>query len=300
MASGTQLLVAGTAARCLIVGWPGSGKTGSVCALLNAGYKVRMIDFEGNYAPLTAFTDPRGLANLDILTFQDRYHDNGSYLEPIGIPSAFNDALKALQEWKYADANGQIVNLGKSADWGPDTVVVVDSLTALGEACFRRARKMMNKTPRNTTAAVWGAAVDDQIHFLQKLNAETNRYHVVVLGHLQMIGPQAPMSSKDEESEVKDLKMQAAVEAADLLPTRLYPRAVTKNASMAIHKEFPTMLLAERRVRLHKTVRVLTHQAGTELDLKFPVKNPEIEYPIETGLASIFEKLGAKAPGWPK
>lgn len=280
----------------LIVGYPGGGKTGAVASLLNAGYKVRLVDFEGNYQPLLAFTDPDKLANLDIVTFQDKLMMGPSGPEPEGIPQAFNNAMKMLKHWKYDD-DGTEVDLGKSAEWGPDTVVVVDSMTALGEVSMRRARKMMNKNLTNTTAAVWGMAVEDQMAFIKTLNADKNRYHVVVLAHLQMIGPETPMTTNSESQDIKDLKEQMAIEKAELIPTRLYPRAVTKNLSTVIHKEFSSMIIAERKVKPgNKIERVLRTISGEELDTKMPARNVEAAYPLDTGLATIFAKLGAKAP----
>lgn len=282
--------------RMLIVGYPGGGKTGAVASLLNAGYKVRLVDFEGNYQPLLAFTDPDKLANLDIVTFQDKLMMGPSGPEPEGIPQAFNNAMKMLKHWKYDD-DGTEVDLGKSAEWGPDTVVVVDSMTALGEVSMRRARKMMNKNLTNTTAAVWGMAVEDQMAFIKTLNADKNRYHVVVLAHLQMIGPETPMTTNSESQDIKDLKEQMAIEKAELIPTRLYPRAVTKNLSTVIHKEFSSMIIAERKVKPgNKIERVLRTISGEELDTKMPARNVEAAYPLDTGLATIFAKLGAKAP----
>ncbi len=290
----------------MIVGWPGGGKTGALASLLNAGYKVRVLDFDGNYKPLIAFTDTDKLKNLDIVTVADNLKGGsegmGQAIEPEGVPTAFNGALKMLQnEWKYLDARGKEVNLGKSVEWGSDTVVVIDTLTSMGEASFRRARKMMNKTAANTTAAVWGAGVDDQIALIQALKHPKRKHHLIVLAHLQMIGPDVPMFTKDDEQTgMKDIKAQIAEEKAELMSTRLYPRAVTRNASQVIAKEFPVLIQAERKVKQGKPVRVLRTTSGEELDLKFPAKNYDPEYPIETGLATMFELLGSKPPAQPK
>lgn len=287
----------------MIAGWPGGGKTGAIAALLNAGYKVRMIDFEGNYKPLLAFTDRDMLKNLDIFTVADDlkgdHKEMGKAIEPSGIPTAFNSALRMLQEeWKYPGADGTEVNLGRSREWGSDTVLVIDSMTSMGEASFRRARKMMNKTAANTTAAVWGAGVDDQIALIQALKHPKRKHHLIFLAHLQMIGPDVPMFTKDDEQTgMKEIKSQIAEERAALMSTRLYPRAITRNASQVIAKEFPVLIQAERVIRKGQPVRVLRTVSGEELDLKFPAKNYKPEYPIETGLAEMFELLGAKAPG---
>lgn len=283
----------------MIVGWPGSAKTGSVAALLNAGYKVRMIDFEGNYLPLLRYTKKEFLKNLDIVTLQDKLSgDSSRFIEPEGIPTAFADALKLLNgEWKYTGKDGKEVNLGRSKEWGRDTVLLIDSLTANGEASMRRARKMMNKTVQNTTAAVWGAAVDDQIAMIQALKHEKRQHHLIYLAHLQMVGPEVPMLTRDDDiNGTKDIKLQIAEERADLISTRLYPRAVTRNASTVIAKEFPTVILAERKATKSGVKFSLRTAAGSELDLKAPGATIAAEYPIETGLADIFKELGAVPP----
>jgi hypothetical protein len=159
----------------------------------------------------------------------------------------------------------------------------------------------MNKTAANTTAAVWGAGVDDQIALIQALKHPKRKHHLIVLAHLQMIGPDVPMFTKDDEQTgMKDIKAQIAEEKAELMSTRLYPRAVTRNASQVIAKEFPVLIQAERKVKQGKPVRVLRTTSGEELDLKFPAKNYDPEYPIETGLATMFELLGSKPPAQPK
>ncbi len=245
------------------------------------------------------FTKPEFLPNIDIVTFQDTLTGSPTqFMEPQGIPTAFAGALGLLNgEWKYTNADGSETNLGRSKDWGRDTVVVVDSLTANGEASMRRARKMMNKTIQNTTAAVWGAAVDDQIHMIQALKHEKRQHHLIYLAHLQMVGPEVPMLTRDDDANgTKDIKLQIAEERADLITTRLYPKAVTRNASTVIAKEFPTVILAERKVVKGKLDYKLRSTAGSEIDLKLPTTSLAADYPVETGLADIFKELGAVPP----
>lgn len=298
MANAAQMVASGTEPlRILLAGWPGSAKTGAVSALLNAGYKVRLLDFEGNYEPLFQFTDPAKLANLDIKTFQEKVEDiDGQYIDAGGIPTAFTNAMKTLKSgWKTTDAKGNEVDLGRMSEWGPDVVLVVDSMTALSRLVKMRARKMMNKTPRNETAALWGAARDDLTNFIELLKRKENRFHLVVIGHLQMIGPDVPMDSKKEDMEIADLKRDIALQKAAMMDTRLYPRAVTKDQSMSIHALFPVFLLAKRKIKGSHVTYELTAEAGPELDLKFPSKGP-MTFPIETGLADVFSALGAKPP----
>jgi hypothetical protein len=284
--------------RILVGGYPGSAKTGALAALLNAGYKVRLLDFEGNYEPLLKFTQPDKLANLDIVTFQDKMVDSGEgYMDVDGIPDAFTKAIKLLKSgWKTTDADGKEVDLGRMTEWGPDVVLAVDSMTALSWAVMNRSRKIMNKTPRNMTAAVWGSARDDLNNFIELLKRKSNRFHLVMIAHLQLIGPEIPMESSKEDSEIKDLKRDIALQRAEFMDTRLYPIAVTRNQSSTIHALFPVFLRSERKVKGKDVSYWITAESGEELDLKFPPSDIKSRFPIETALADVFQLLGAKAP----
>jgi hypothetical protein len=224
--------------------------------------------------------------------------DSGEgYMDVDGIPDAFTKAIKTLKSgWKTTDASGAEVDLGRLTEWGPDVVLVVDSMTALSRAVMNRARKMMNKTPRNMSAAVWGSARDDLNNFIELLKRKSNRFHLVFIAHLQLVGPEIPMESSKEDSEIKDLKRDIALQRAEFMDTRLYPIAVTRNQSSTIHSLFPVFLKAERKVKGKEVSYWLTADAGEELDLKFPPSDIKSRFPIETGLADVFQLLGARPP----
>lgn len=291
MASAASL-VGKAPARVLITGFPGAAKTGALAALANVGYKLRILDYEGNYAPLLQFVKPEFLKNIDIVTFQDKLSGtaNPSYISPVGVPNAFNNALKQMNDWKTEDENGNPISLGASKDWGLDTIVVTDTITGMGEASFKRAQVMMNKTPMNTTRQVWGLAVADQLNFLRLINAQTNKFHHIALAHLTLIGP------KDIEADDDDLTKENKKDLAELIPTRYYPKGVTKEFSKTLAKEFPVHVLAERKMKGGKPDRYLKLETGEELDLKFPVPNAPSRLPIETGLADLFKLLGYTPP----
>lgn len=300
MANAGKLIANPPPARMLIEGYPGTAKTGCIASLLNAGYKVRMVDYEANYAPLLQFTNPEALGNLDIQTFQDTMRmDHNNKMVSLGVPSAFNDSMRALKEWKYKDADGEEVNLGNSRDWGSDTVIVVDSFTANSEAIMRRTESMVN---RKMQLQDYGLAVDDQLAFFQTLcrynpdKPNVNAYHVVVLAHIQMIGPKE-IEKKKNETDADVTNREIRMEAADLLPTRLYPIGVTKNFSQKIGKEFSSIIVAEVKTVLGKPQRRLTCTLREEIDTKMPARSFKPDYPVETGLADIFSALGYKAPG---
>lgn len=275
------------------IGWPGSGKTGALASLANVGYKIRGIDFEGNFQSLVNYADDR--ADIDIVTLQDRMRNADKYIEVIGIPEAFNNGVKLMQEWKYKDENGNEVNLGKSSEWGPDTIVVIDSLTSLGQAAKLRAMKMNNKTPSNMTSAIWGAAVADVNNFIEIMKADRNGYHLIINTHKQILGP-ADFIQQGDTEVVKEKKLEMISDG--MIPPRIYPVGVTKPSSQTIHGMMPTMLEFEKVNKLGKDIRIIKTVSGPEIDVKMPGKGLKSTYPIETGLAEIFEAMGYKAPGF--
>ncbi len=289
----------GKSFRGILAGYPGAGKTGALASLLNAGYKVRMIDYEGNYDPLLEYVDPRAMVNLDIVTLQDKISTDGDKIQPQGIPTAFNRTLELLKEWKYTDEDGEAVNLGKSADWGPDTVVVIDSMTGLGEAALRLSMKMNNKTPSNLTPGVYQDAVTRAMWTLDVLKRDDRNYHLIVLAHLFLYGPQDVITMDDAKSDnkpVRDAKLEAI--ELDLVPTKLLPKGVTKNNSNDIAGKLPTLLLVERAKLVGKDTRIIRTVSDLPVDVKLPLRGAKPYYPVDTGMAEIFKAMGHKAPGF--
>src|SRR5262245_20531699 len=128
-------------ARILIVGYPGAGKTGALASLANAGFKLRIIAYDklANMAPLFAYVHSDKLTNIDIVALEDKMRATPNGMEPAGVPQAFAQGLNLMERWKYKNPDGTEVDLGKPAEWGPDTIVVLDTLTAMGEAAKRTA-----------------------------------------------------------------------------------------------------------------------------------------------------------------
>lgn len=289
--------------RMLLTGYPKAGKTGSLVSLANAGYKLRVIDFEGNYDPLVNYSDPR--ADIDVVNVQDdlSLEKGDRFIGPKGTPEAYNRAVELARQWRYKDKlTGEMIDLGNpSKDWDASHILVVDSLTAMAEAAFDRALAYNNSTPKYVPPAVYGAAVGDLTRAIKLFGREDKPYHLIVIGHLRMIGPDdyLKMDEKDDKlhADLKPIR-EAKLEAidADLLPVRLYPWAVTKNQSPVIHKEFSSMLLVEQANILNKPERIIRTRTTKPIDLGFPAKAPEF-VKIENGLATLFETLGHKAPG---
>src|SRR5574337_1141356 len=89
--------------KLLIEGDSGSGKTGSLTSLVRSGYKLRILDFDNGLEPLKQFVlrdCPENIGNVEFRTLRDEY--SASPTGPkVTKPTAFVDALKMLDNWKY-------------------------------------------------------------------------------------------------------------------------------------------------------------------------------------------------------
>lgn len=286
-------MAARTPARILLVGFPKAGKTGALASLVDAGFKLRILDYDGNTESLFAYVkDKSKLANVDIVHLEDKLRNGQRFVETVGIPTAFSDGMKLMDRWKYTDIDGTEVDLGQSKDWGPDTVVVVDSMTAMGEAAKRRAMAMMNKTPLNMSQPVWGLAIGDQQHFIEKFTSPNNRYNIIVTSHPKLISPKD--AGKDDSELTKELKEKVA----ELVPTRYFPNALGQGLPQVIGGAFPTILeVTPVYGPGTKVRRVIKTQPRPDLDVGIPVPNIPAELDISDGLVRIFDALtmGVKA-----
>jgi hypothetical protein len=296
MASAAQLR-GSTPYRGFHIGFPGSGKTGAIAALANQGYKIRVLSYEANFEPLVNYLDDKAMApgQVDIVMLQDRMRSGDKYIQAFGVPTAFADGLKMMQEWKYKDEDGNEVNLGKSAEWGLDTVVVIDSMSSGAQAAKLRAMIMNNKTPSTMTSAVWGSAVADWNNFVEILKSDKNKFHLIINSHKQILGP-ADFIQQGDSDVVKEEKLKMIADG--FIPPRVYPIAVTKPQAQNIHGMLPTMLEFVKLNDKGRDVRQINTVSGPEIDVKIPGKGLKSKYPIETGLADIFAAMGYKAPGF--
>lgn len=275
--------------RMLLTGYPGAGKTGSIAALANAGFKIRLLDFDGNPESLLQYTKPQFLQNIDILSFEDPLGDTGGTMGVKGIPKAFVNAVKAMDNWKYEE-NGKEISLGASRDWGQDTIVVLDGLTGLGKACMRRAMAMTNKTPLNMTQQTWGIAIQEQESFIERLTAAGNRHHVVVISHLAMIGPKSDSSADSQLT--KDIKEAQA----ELVPTRLYPSALGWKLPQSIAQHFPVCVTIGVEAKSKTVKRSFYVEPRPDMDLKLPTSKTITDLGVENGILGIFSALGHPKP----
>ena len=267
----------------MIVGHPKSAKTGSLVSLINSGrYKVGILDFDNNPDPLTAYVQPEFRQNVSIITLEDSLRNESKFVGVSGEPTALRRAFQALDQWKDGDQDW-----GPVKSWGPDHVLVIDSLTSMGEAAFRRTRFVNNRNILTTRDSDWGAAMKDQESMIEKVTSSEFRCNVVALCHLKMIGPKIERIAKEDSADLAAAKAAISLKNAEEIETKWYPSALGRALPQTIGMHFPAMVLAE--TRNGRRVILTTPTEGLELGVPAPHIKPEL--PVETGLLTIFDAI---------
>lgn len=249
--------------KVLLLGDAKSGKTGSLVSLVKAGYKLRILDLDNLLDILKHLIlkeCPDQLANVEFRTLRDKRKMTpaGPIIE--GAPKAFIDAIRMLDNWKYGDTD-----LGKPAEWGPDCILVLDSLSRLCDAAydFREPLTPKGQSGQSDPRATYGDAQDAVENVLATLTSEAFRTNVIVICHGQYM------------------------ELADKT-TKIFPQGVGKALSPKIPQYFPTY------IRYKNLGGKRTIQTVSDPMIDLANTNPAAvakEYPVETGLADIFAAL---------
>ena len=245
--------------KLLYLGDSGTGKTGSLVSLMKAGYKLRVVDFDNGLDVLKEFGQkecPDKLANVDYETVRDPY--KASPIGPVvsGVPRALVNSLKLLNKWPDETV---------PAEWGPEFILVMDSLTGLGKAAFEWAKGMNPgaKDPRQWYHQAQ-QAVDNVISLL---TSEAFHANVIIIAHVQFV--------EQNDGSVRG-----------------YANTIGKALGPMIPTYFNTMVLAKTQGAGANVKRTIATVPTALIDLKNPAPfKVDKELPLETGLATLFEKL---------
>jgi hypothetical protein len=245
--------------RTLLVGDSGTGKTGALLSLIEAGYEIRMLDMDGGAASLVQLIKhhcPERLNQFDYIVLRDEFQSHPSKgLSLKGPARAYPQAIKFLGKWDDGST---------PSEWGENTVFVLDTLTTFGRAAFLWAQSLQPaaKDPRQ-----WYGAAQDSIKTVLDLLTSVNfQAHVIVSSHLQLIEPENG---------------------------RMFQQvtAIGKALGGDIPKVFNNLLLASKTGSGENIKRVIETVPNPMLDVKTVAPWLfEKKLPLETGLATIFAK----------
>lgn len=248
--------------KLLYIGNSGTGKTGSLVSLVKAGYKIGMLDFDNGIDVLAHYVRrecPEKIDNVKFISLRDeRALNQMNQLKVKGQPKAFVNAMKYTTKWDDDTI---------PAEWGSDWIFVLDTLGTLGTAAHDWAEAMnpMAKEPRTW---INGAqrGIESYISMLTSPEFKTN---VIVISHVR-VG-----EDKNQGGMVKGYASSVGTALGPILP-----------------KYFNNLLLTETSGSGKSVKRVIKTLPTGIVDLKTsaPFKLTD-DLPIETGLATVFEKL---------
>jgi len=157
--------------KLLLVGDSGSGKTAALASLANAGKNLRILDYDDGLSILPDLLTPEGVNRVSYVTLKD----------PIGKAEAFRKGANLIANWKDGDED-----FGSVKTWTKDDVLVIDSLTLMGESALRSALVFNNKKPtEQPSQPEWGTAARDVQHLIQYITGSEVPCNVVVTTHMQ-------------------------------------------------------------------------------------------------------------------
>lgn len=258
-----------TFTKLLLLGDSKAGKSTSLESLVNAGYHLRILDFDNLLDGLKEkimANCPTMAKNVEYRTIRDKYKSGPTGPCIDGTAKAFIDAMRMLDHWKYDD-----IDLGSPKSWGENTIVVIDSLTRLCDAAY--AYHMSLAGPKADGRSVFFTAQKAVEMMLANLTSDDFETNVIVICH----------------GIYQDLPDGT---------TKIFPSGLGQKLSPKIPSYFPVY------VRYKNTAgkRTIQLEADSMIDLAMPKIGgfATKSLPIESGLATIFETLRGKPADSPK
>lgn len=261
--------------KMILIGDSGCGKTGSLVSLVKAGYKLRIMDFDGLLRVLVEqikIQCPDKIGNVSFLPFKDKLKASPSGPIPDGIPKAFNDAIQSLIRWKDGPND-----LGNPAEWGGDTVLVIDTFTRVSDCALRWGETMVpaGRSGQTDGRAGYFTAQSAIIDLMTLLNAESFHTNVILIAHV---------AYQDRGDGT----------------IRGFPRAVGKAINTEIPGFFEHILVAERSGTGATSIRTIKAVTNGMVETKSPFldKHPELKepMPLNEALAKYFLAARGKVP----
>lgn len=278
--------------KLLFIGESGAGKTGALCSLAAAGYKLRVLDMDNGVElckdylsnPLSPYVkqNPRCAENFEYRTITDTTKSTvGKVI--CTRASAWPTMLSMLNEWKYTAEDGEEINLGKPHEWDSNTVLVLDSLTSAAYAALNyhlsqngalAAARTQNEARRDI-----GAAQDYIRGLLAVFKDASMKCNLILISHITQVsesgmGPQSDEVKKEGESIMG------------------FPAAIGRALSPQIPRYFNTVLQA----KVIGTKQIITTKTSGDICTKntAPLR-VKPQYDLANGLAEYFKDVRSGA-----
>lgn len=264
--------------KLLLLGDAKSGKTTSLVSLVEADYKLFILDMDNLLDPLKEAIlrrCPDKIDNVESRTLRDKYKSGAQGPIIDGSPKAFVNATKMIDHWKYTEDNIDY-DYGRPDSWGPNSILVLDSLSRFCDAAYDFREPLATKGPTGLAdgRAVYGDAQDAVELSLAHLTSKSFGTNVIVICHGQYMD--LPNGEK-----------------------KIFPQGVGQKLSPKIPQYFPVYIRFVNKAGK----RTIELTSSTMIDLAFPKPDTLQNLSTDDGLAKIFAALRAPAaepPAKPK
>lgn len=294
-------------AKILLIGKSGAGKTGSLAALVAEGYNIRMIDTDKGIRLLKALlTDERypyakiirarGIdlntavryvpidTAMKLRTITQRVGDNKTTSQTLLAPNdakAWTTTIDLLDKWKEGN-----VDLGSVRTWGPKDVLVLDSFSTLAKCAYYFSQSLNGRLGARDQGFDYqrdvGEAQSQLTRLLELLYDSSINCNVIVISHITWV---------DESQGVASRPREATKDGAMVLSNPDgYPSAIGRALSPQMGKYFNDCYITRSEgsgMSVRRTISTVPQDGVIAKNSVYLDR----EYPITTGLASIFAAL---------
>jgi hypothetical protein len=275
--------------KALFMGESGSGKTCALASLLDAGYQVRVLDLDNGIDTLKhLLTSEKSkykkdcLSRLSYITLTEPMRFAQGRIIPAKA-TVWQSAMTMLDKWSNSKAElGTICDLGSASKWGPDTVLVIDTMSTLSNAAlnFHLAMQGALGAVRSQNEGRRDIGVAQQLirTLCQYLSDVSLRCNVLVNCHIVYV-------KQDGSGDLTP---------GEKAPTQGFPAAIGRALSPEIPRYFNAVLLCASAGGQRKVIHTMT-QANINLKTTAPHSiAPMYEQP--TGLAEYFRAVRGLLP----
>ena len=258
------------AVKLLFMGDSGTGKTAGLLSLAQAGYNLRIADFDNGIDILSSLAhkcenSEEVMNRIHYLTFTDKFKaTRGGEIIPSGEPKAYSRFVKAMSNWKD---EGEETGLGNVSEWGPDDVLIIDSLTFLSNAVMRWHLFQVGRIA-SPYQQDWLVVQRKITQLLDLLYSDSVKCNVVINAHIRFI-------------DIAEDQKQG------------YPETAGRSLPPQIPRFFNTVVQAKIMGSGTNTRRKIRVVPDSSIGLKnaAPHNLPNAELPLDTGLATIFKAI---------
>lgn len=297
---------ANEAAKIMLLGDSGHGKSGAKASLIAAGYKIRSLDTDNGHKLLRSLltnpkypyaeyikkagidlTEPGRLSfipieapmGLESIASKDKNGRTISWdvLAPQSS-SAWNKAINLISKGWIDDGK----DLGKVTDWGPDTVLDLDTLSSLAELAEFFIQDMNARL--GVLADDHGRDNGDAQKLISRLMRTLSHSSILcnIICNTHVVWVDVESGAAQSPSAL--LREHRSVNA------RGFPQAIGRASAPTLAKRWNDTFVVQRRGSGENVERYIHTTSMNNIDAKNSVWL-EPKYPISTGLAQIFAAL---------